>query len=172
MKRQKRTAKSAKQRTQRQSAPDRAPLKRRVDRRALFHNLALGGVVVAGGVTGGWFLVKDVMATACEHDLTKLGNGIPTVVQIHDPQCMRCVALQREARDAMCEIDGEELQFLVANINSNEGRRLAAAHGVGNVTLLFFDGNGRRRAILAGNRSSDELHAAFKGHASRYAARP
>ena len=36
-----------------------------------------------------------VEATIREGDLSQIGNGTPTVVQIHDPQCPRCVALVR-----------------------------------------------------------------------------
>ena len=102
-----------------------------------------------------------------EHDLSLIGNGIPAVVQIHDPQCQRCVALQRETRDALCEFDESELQFLVANIRSEEGRALAAAHGVGHVTLLLFDASGQRRAVLAGSNESEYLAAAFRRHIAR-----
>ncbi|MDD9878259.1 MAG: thioredoxin family protein [Magnetovibrio sp.] len=122
--------------------------------------------VVAGG--GGWFVVNDVRATMREHDLTQIGNGTPTVVQIHDPECPRCVALQRETRDALCELGDDKLQFVVANIRSAKGAELARAHGVGNVTLLLFDGEGRRRDILAGPAESDYLAARFRQHLARY----
>ena len=59
---------------------------------------------LAGG--GGWYLVDEVMATISEQDLTKIGNGIPSVVQIHDPQCSRCIALQNETRKAMKAFGG------------------------------------------------------------------
>ena len=55
-----------------------------------------------------------------------------------------------------------EIQYLVANIRQTEGRELAAAHGVSHVTLLLFDGEGNRRGVLAGERSSDLLLVEFK----------
>ena len=123
-------------------------------------------VLVAGG--GSWYMINDVRATMCEHDLSKIGNGMPTIVQIHDPQCPRCVALQRETRDAICEIGEAKLQFLVANIRTAEGRKLASAHGVGHVTLLLFDGAGKRRTILSGPKDAEYLSAAFRYHLDRY----
>jgi hypothetical protein len=132
-------------------------------RRGFLRKLRNGGIaaLVVGG--GGWFVVRDVQATMREHDLSRLGNGMPTVVQIHDPDCPRCVALQREARNAICEVGEANVQFLVANIRTPKGRALAHAHGVGNVTLLLFDGRGKRQGILAGSRHREELANSFRG---------
>lgn len=127
----------------------------------LARNGAIGAVVVGGG---GWYLVQDVSARIREHDLTRIGNGVPTVVQIHDPQCPQCTALQREARRAMSDFDDSELQYLVADINRFEGRRLAAAHGVGHVTLLLFDAEGEMRGALVGPNDSDYLAQEFRRH--------
>lgn len=137
-------------------------------RRAFLRKVRNGAVATLVVGTGGWFLIGKVRATMREQDLTQIGNGKPTVVQIHDPQCSQCVALQREARDALCEIGNGDLQYVVANIRSPEGRQLAAAHGVGHVTLLLFDGEGKRRGILAGPNDSLYLNAAFRRHLKRY----
>lgn len=128
---------------------------------ALIRNVAIGAAVVGGG--GYWF-VSDVQATMREHDLTRVGQGVPTVVQIHDPNCPRCTALQRTARAAMGGFDDTELVFLVANITTEEGRAIAAANGVGHVTLLLFDGDGRRRQILQGPSTESALERAFRAH--------
>ncbi len=112
--------------------------------------------------------MDEVTATMAEHDLSKVGNGVPTIVQIHDPQCSRCVALQREARRALKNFDDAELQYLVANIRSGEGQKFAAAHGVGHITLLLFDGKGTRRDTLTGNYSEEYLSDLFRSHLDRY----
>ena len=127
------------------------------------NGIALGAAI--GG--GGWYMVHSFQATAREHDLSRIGNGVPTIVQIHDPNCSRCVALQRETRDAVCEIGEDKLQYLVANIQKAEGQQLATTHGVGNVTLLLFDGQGRRRDILSGNYDSLYLGEVFREHLAR-----
>ncbi len=136
-------------------------------RRDFFKKVGSGALVVAvvGGV--GWYFVEDVKATIREEDLTRIGQGVPTVVQIHDPQCSRCVALQRETRSAMDAFGNDELQFLVANIRSDKGRKLANQHGVGHVTLLLFDANGEVQNVLVGNRESDALERAFRRHVAR-----
>ena len=127
----------------------------------LARNWGLVAVLAAGG---GWYLVDEVMATISEQDLTKIGNGIPSVVQIHDPQCSRCIALQKETRKALKAFGGDELQYLVANIRSEKGRALATANGVGHVTLLLFDGQSKRQHVLHGPSHRDYLEMMFRKH--------
>ncbi|MEM7173250.1 MAG: hypothetical protein AAF530_24010 [Pseudomonadota bacterium] len=148
--------------------PSQEPAKTKVSRRDLLgnmRNLAIAGVAL-GGV--GWYTTSEVCASIREQDLSKIGQGVPTVVQIHDPNCSLCVALQREARAAVGEFNAEEIIFLVANIQTAEGRRLASAHGVGHVTLLLFDGEGRRRTTLTGSNDREVLEQAFRRHVTRY----
>ncbi len=144
------------------AAKPAAPRRRARSRRDFLQNLGYGGIGIAVVGGGGWYLASSVHAGIVEQDLSRIGNGIPTVVQIHDPQCPRCRALQREAREALSELDDGEIQFLVANIRRPEGRDLAAAHRVGHVTLLLFDGSGKRRGVLVGENSSEILLAEFK----------
>lgn len=141
-----------------------------VSRRDFMSKLQYGalGVAVVGG--GSWYLVNEVMASSREHDLSRLGNGMPTVVQIHDPSCPRCTALQRETRDALGAFGDKEIQYLIADITRPEGRRFATIHRVNHVTLLLFDGKGERRGTLVGPNDADTLQQVFKSHLDRYGA--
>lgn len=119
--------------------------------------ICVGGVAVAG-----YFGFAYYEATAAEYDLTRIGKGKPKVVQIHDPQCPRCSALQREARAAIDEMEGDDVCLLVANIRMEKGRNFAAAHGVGSITLVLMDGAGRVVDVLEGNRQRSELKRRFE----------
>ncbi len=141
-------------------------------RRAFLRRFRNSGIAMLVVGSGGWLAVRDVQATMREHDLSRIGNGMPTVVQIHDPECPTCVALQREARDAVCEVGEAQVQFLVANIRTSKGRALAQAHGVAHVTLLLLDGDGKRQGVLTGLRRREELVNTFHGHAARYGQKP
>ncbi|USG60554.1 twin-arginine translocation signal domain-containing protein [Sneathiella marina] len=168
MKRQTRQKRRSKNTNAGSSAQTTAP-KKKLTRRDFLGKIGYGtlGVAVAGG--GSWFFVEEVRATMRESDLSQIGNGIPTVVQIHDPQCSQCVALQRESREALCEINGDQLQFLVADIRTSKGRRFAATHNVSHVTLLLFDADGQRRNVLVGPNKSEHLSGIFQRHLARYA---
>lgn len=117
-------------------------------------------LAVVGGA--GFFFVQTVRSSIHEQDLSRIGNGTPTIVQIHDPQCSSCAALQRATRSALRAFDEDELDYVVANIRSTEGSEFAARHSVPHVTLLLFDGAGERKLTLQGQRRSEELERAFR----------
>ncbi|WP_338549246.1 thioredoxin family protein [Roseovarius phycicola] len=119
-----------------------------------------GGVVVLGGAT--LFGTRSVLAKVAERDLTRLGQGVPTVVQVHDPQCPTCNALQSQTRQALKGFGQDELQYLVADIKTQEGQSFAGRYGVPHVTLLLFDGEGNLVETLQGMRPAAELRPAFE----------
>ena len=150
------------------SAAVNKPVKRVMKRRDFLTNTVLYtgvGAVLAGG---GWYFASTVAAEAKEGDLSTLGNGVPAIVQIHDPNCPTCNALRQEAREAGCSFSENELQFKVANLQTKEGRELAGRHGVGKITLLMFDGDGTMRLILPGPSRAENLKPVFKRHVAKY----
>ena len=58
------------------------------------------------------------------------------------------------------EYEGK-IKFLIAEVSTQEGRDFAQYHHVGNVTLLFFDGAGKRLSSLTGVQTQDFLRRAF-----------
>ncbi|MEP3917745.1 thioredoxin family protein [Ascidiaceihabitans sp.] len=127
----------------------------------LLRNGAIGGVVLAGG---GYIARGSFQAHAAEHDLSRLGQGKPVVVQIHDPQCPTCTSLQRETRKALKEFGECDIVYLVADIMTEKGAAFAAKYGVPHVTLLLFDGAGDLQQTLQGMRQRDELQQVFTSH--------
>ena len=138
-------------------------------RRAVLLKIRNGLIALAVAGSAGWYLAEEVRATNQEHDLSRLGNGIAAVVQVHDPRCPTCRALQRETRVAINAFDPDEIQYLIANIRTSEGRTFARRHGVGHVTLLLFDGNGKRRNTLVGLNTAKKLERIFQRHVKRSA---
>lgn len=142
--------------------PVRKVAKQKPTRRDMIRSTAMLagiGAIFFGGIG---YVATGVYADIVEQDLSKLGNGMPTIVQIHDPQCPRCRALQRETRDALAEFPDGQLQYLVANIRNGDGKRFADKHGVGHVTLILFDGKGTLRKTLVGERASGALISEFR----------
>ena len=118
------------------------------------------GLCLAGG-TGAYFYTAYQNDLA-ERDLSKIGNGKPAIVQIHDPNCPMCNALQKNARSALSNFEDGDLEYLVANIRTNKGRQFANQHNVPHVTLLLFNKRGRLENVLQGVRGEDELVTVFK----------
>lgn len=130
-------------------------------RRNTLKLLRNGGIAALALGGAGVFSVNAVRATIAEQDLTRIGNGTPAIVQIHDPTCALCTELQRETRKALRGFERGTVNYLVANIHSEEGGAFARAHGVGHVTLLLLDGQGAVQSVLEGVRRQDELESHF-----------
>ncbi|WP_300015637.1 thioredoxin family protein [uncultured Roseobacter sp.] len=133
----------------------------RRDMLKLLRNGGIGAVILAGG---GYFGIGSYRVYAAEHDLGRLGQGKPVVVQVHDPQCPTCTALQKQTRKALKEFGECDLVYLIADINTPEGQAFAVRHRVSNVTLLLFDGEGGLRHTVQGMQSKDQLVPLFRGH--------
>ncbi|MEM9247285.1 MAG: thioredoxin domain-containing protein [Pseudomonadota bacterium] len=150
------------------TGPDRA-------KRATLSTLglyALGALAIGGGGTAFGY---DFMRALSEQDLDRVGNGTPAIVQVHDPQCGLCRALQSETRRALKSFDTETVSYLVANIRNTDGAEFASRMGVGHVTLLLFDGQGQLVHVVNGVTPQDQLVTTFArelGLAMRSAAPP
>ncbi len=155
-------AKSSKRKKKPQNPVAQTP-QSRSRRAAIF----LGGAAVVAGV--GLFSVNAVQATVAEHDLTRIGTGTPTIVQIHDPQCSLCTALQRETRRALRDLPDDALTYLIANIRNEDGAAFANRHGQPHVTLLLLDGQGTVQEVINGVQDHADLFRAFERHIARNA---
>lgn len=98
---------------------------------------------------------------AQERDLSVIGNGTPTIVQVLDSDCHLCRQLQRNAKAALRSYN-DDVQWRVANIGTTEGRLFANRHGVSHVTLVLFDEQGRRVQTISGVQSSEVLEPVFE----------
>jgi len=58
------------------------------------------------------------------------------------------------------EYEGK-IRFLVANLNSKEGRWFAEFHNVSKVSLLFFKTDGTKISSLRGEHEADFLRRVF-----------
>lgn len=119
-----------------------------------------GAVLVLGGGTA---FALDFRTKLAEADLSKIGQGTPTIVQIHDPGCQLCQALQRETRAALADCD-EPYTYLVANITTADGAAFAARMGQPHVTLALLDGAGTPLHFINGVTPAASLKAQFATH--------
>ena len=105
------------------------------------------------------------------HDLSVIGKGVPTVVQIHDPGCRLCNQLRTNTSDAVDRLD-DRILYRIADITTPDGKRLQRKHRVQHVTLLLFDGDGELRRVLEGVRDEDEVHGSLLRHLERWGSNP
>lgn len=140
-------------------------VREKADSRRRFLRIARNGAIALPFAAGiGFFTVQSTLASMCEGDLSQIGQGKPTIVQIHDPQCSLCRALQGQTRRALKDFDDDAFTYLVANIKTSEGRALATEYRVPHVTLLLFDARGKMVEIVRGPTDMDNLRNVFQGH--------
>lgn len=137
----------------RKSRPHRS--RRRILRRA--RSVAVVLALCSAGVLG---LTAYKHSYDVSHDLSVIGNGVPTVVQIHDPGCRLCQSLRRNVDSVKGEFR-DRIQFRIADIHTRSGRALARRYDVPHVTLLLFDGDGKLVTVLSGVRDPDDLRPSF-----------
>ena len=94
-------------------------------------------------------------------DISLVGEGVPVIVQVHDPGCPTCRRLLSNVESAYPEFS-DSIEFRIVDIGSSEGRRFAREHNVSHVTLVLFDGSGAVHRVLEGVRPTDELRRAFQ----------
>lgn len=155
--------KPARHSAQGQSKTKQSPQAMQTGRRDLLNKLSWFGL--AAGLGGGavFFGARSVTARIAESDLSRIGQGVPVVVQVHDPTCPLCAALQKQTRRAMRSFEDDELVFLVADQTTQTGRAFAQQFGVSHVTLVLLDGDGAYVDTLQGVRPSAELRPVFSG---------
>lgn len=138
------------------------PAKPAMNRREMLVQMRDYGAIAAVLGAGGWWLAWDVQAHRRTHDLSRIGQGAATVVQVHDPSCPLCAGLQRETLAALDAFQDGAIDYVVADITTSAGAAFAREHGVSHVTLMLFDGDGALLQVLSGARSRSALVAAFE----------
>ncbi len=136
----------------------------KVTRRTALTWLRNGAIALPAIGAAGYFGTRAVQASICELDLSKVGTGLPSVVQIHDPNCPLCQTLQQQTRRALRQYDDAGFHYLVANINTVEGSTFANRHGVPHVTLLLMDGAGEVVEVVRGPVNDAQLELSLNRH--------
>lgn len=130
---------------------------RRRDRRMLLKGgiaLAIAAPLAAIGI------LQYERRAAVRYDLSVIGNGQPTVVQVFDFGCAEC----RQLRDNLAAVQGEfegQVQFRKADRGTPDGAVLALRHNAGHVTLLMFGPDGQLRNTLTGVQDPATIRAAI-----------
>ncbi len=146
------------------SAAHKAPPKKKAFKWKKWLKTAAIFTVFAALIIGSLMVYRSI--TQVEYDLSVVGNGTPTVVQIHDPNCQLCRRLKSNL-DAVKGEFGDSIQFRTTNIATKKGRYFASKYGVPHVTLLFFDKSGDRINTLQGVTPKDEIRDALTALAKR-----
>lgn len=99
------------------------------------------------------------------HDLSVIGNGTPTVVQIHDQTCQICMRLKKITKTITN--DDDRVQYRIADIGSKEGKSFQQKYNESKTTLLFFDAKGKHVHTTHGLQDADNIQASIQNLISK-----
>lgn len=99
------------------------------------------------------------------HDLSVIGNGTPTVVQIHDQSCQICMRLKKITKTITS--DDDRVQYRIADIGSEKGRTFQQQYNESKTTLLFFDAKGKHVHTTRGLQDAENVQASIETLISR-----
>ena len=123
--------------------------------------MKLGVLLVGGGAAAASLHAYDRKKTR-NHDLSVIGNGTPTIVQMHDPSCSTCRRLKGAVDETMKTVDSVNAR--IADLSTKKGREFQSKYNYPKTTLLFFDGKGKHRHTLSGVQNPEDIKAAIRTH--------
>ncbi len=125
--------------------------------RRKFLSLGLGAVGVIGG---GVAIASYDKRQKTLHDLSVLGDGTPTIVQIHDPACPKCRSLKLRTENIVGKLPDSSIHYRLADVTTAEGKALQSKYRSATVTLLMFDSSGKHVDTIQGVQSAEMIQAA------------
>ena len=137
-------------------APTRAQQKAESARRKFLERaVTVAGVMLVSGVGYAAYRVRHNNI----YNLGVIGNGSPTVVQIHDSGCDACKLLKSNVESVRREF--KDIQFRIANLHSKDGAQFARKYESRKTTLLIFDHNGELIDKMEGIFPEEQLRRRF-----------
>ena len=91
-------------------------------------------------------------------DLSKIGQGMPAAVLVHDKGSMGSLELMTLLNKVRPDY-ADEVEFIVVNINSKEGKMFREQYHIDGVVLVLFSQNGIKRGTLANSKDEAELRS-------------
>lgn len=139
-------------------------------RRRKQKKIIISAVIAAGLITAASTIALASSRNSSRlYDLSRVGQGIPSIVQVHDTTCPVCTELRNNISRIENEFDDSQLLILVADINKEEGLHFAARFTQHRrVTLLYFDPAGNLIDVQSGLQQPEELRRQFENYIIQY----
>lgn len=93
------------------------------------------------------FIAVSLLPRGFSGDTSVIGQGTNALVLIHDDNLLQSgetMVVMNKIRDEYAD----RLEFIVADINTPDGRTFASTHNLMPPALVFFSGNGQRLKTL------------------------
>lgn len=119
-------------------------------------------LIVTGVIFGlGAFVWSRLPKGSYPTDLSRIGQGKAVLVLTMDSNYLGGASVMTLMNDVRHDF-ADSVQFLVASLALADGQAFARQHQAGDGTVVLFDGNGRRLAVLHTPQTKDELRQALQ----------
>lgn len=95
-------------------------------------------------------------------DLSRIGKGKPAVVLVRDKNAVQSFDLM-EVMNGVRDQHAGQVEFLLTDFNTPEGRAFIAANSAERVTLVVLDANGKMANVLHSPQTPESLEQAIAG---------
>jgi hypothetical protein len=118
-------------------------------------------VYTALAVAVGSFLWNQLPDGSYPTDLSRIGQGQAVLVLAIDSNYSGGASVMELLNEVRHDFAGS-MQFLVASMALPNGQAFARQHEVGDGSVLLFDAQGQRVAVIHGPRNTDQLRQAVR----------
>ncbi|MDH5480730.1 MAG: hypothetical protein OEX11_08225 [Nitrosomonas sp.] len=101
-------------------------------------------------------IAVSLLPRGFSQDLSVIGQGTNAVVLVHDSNILQS-ADTMVAMNAVRDDFDDRIAFIIADLNTPDGRQFADSHGLGPVALAFFASNGDRLQVLYNEQTAESL---------------
>jgi hypothetical protein len=119
--------------------------------------LIVTGIIVGSGSLIWSRLPKGTYPT----DLSRIGQGQPALVLAMDSDYLAGASVMNLLNELRHDF-ADSVQFLVASLALPDGQAFANQHQASDGTVVLFDANGQRVAMLHAPQTQDELRRALQ----------
>lgn len=119
--------------------------------------LIVTGIIVGSGA----FIWSRLPKGSYPTDLSRIGQGQAALVLAMDSNYLAGASVMNLLNDLRHDF-ADSVQFLVASLALPDGQAFANQHQASDGTVVLFDANGQRVAVLHTPRTQDELRRALQ----------
>ena len=105
-------------------------------------------------------LLVSLLPKGYQDDLSRIGKGVGTVVLIHNKNGAKSLELMGVVDKVRSDFAGR-VDFLIAEVDTDSGRKFMQAQQVSNIGLVFFAPDGQRLRYVDGPIDKVALRAAL-----------
>ena len=101
-------------------------------------------------------LISTQLPKAFNDDLSRVGAGTNTAVLIHNKNRVQSLDLMSRVDQVRSDFE-DHVEFLIADVDTDSGRKFMQAQQIGNIGLVLFSPDGTRLRVVDATLDAEAL---------------